>query len=84
MKHGNLLLREAALRNHKILPIFLAGAIEVDAIEIVTDHALLTLGLRVLRFTLFLFVIKMLQSTAVLVTSLEDISDTRLSKQTEA
>jgi len=50
----------------------------MDAIQIVTDHALLTLGLRVLRFTLFLFFIKMLHSAAVFITSVEDISNTRL------
>lgn len=47
----------------------------MDAIEIVTDHALLILGLRAPRFTLFLFFIKNLYSTAVFVTSIEDISN---------
>lgn len=50
----------------------------MDAIEIVTDHALLILGLRAPRFTLFLFFIKKLYSTAVFVTSIEDISNARL------
>lgn len=54
---------------------FLAAVIEMAVIETVIDHALFTLTLGVLRFTLFLYLIKMLHSAAAFVTSAEDISN---------
>lgn len=53
---------------------FLAD-VEMAVIETVIDHALFTLILGVLRFTLFLFLIKMLHSAATFVTSTEGISN---------
>lgn len=54
---------------------FLAVVIEMAVIETVIDHALFTLTLGVLRFTLFLYLIKMLHSAAAFITSAEDISN---------
>lgn len=65
-------MRETALRNHKIWPIFLSADAEVDAIEAVTAHALLILGIRALIFTYCLLFIKMC-STAGFVTSIENL-----------